>query len=107
MATSIIKKPETMPTYLKPSNFVTERTFSATYSINGNATISLPEWSIAKSGYKVLGAVGFYSGGQIFTVSQVRVNYDTNTISLVVHNTSSTSYSNRQAHVDILYVKNI
>lgn len=104
MATSKIKKPET---YLKASNFVVERTYSGNYSINENSTISLPEWSIAKSGYKVLGAVGFYSGGQIFTVSQVRVNYDTNTLSLVIHNTSSTSYSNRQAHVDILYVRNV
>lgn len=96
-----------MPTYLKASDFVVERISSAQFSIGANATYEIPAWSIAKSGYKALRVVGFYSGAQVFTVSQVRVNPDANTMTMVVHNTQSTAYTGRTANVDILYVRNV
>jgi hypothetical protein len=104
MATSKIKKPET---YLKASDFVVERKSSEKFNIGANATYEIPTWSVAKSGYKVLRVVGFYSGAQVFTVSQIRVNPDTNMITFVVHNTQSTAYTDRTANVDILYVRNV
>lgn len=102
MATSKIKKPTTA--YLLQDDIVMEEVV-ATYNIGANASIQV-DMNIAKTGYTPFGIVGFNSGAQAFAVSYVRAGNNGTTLAMGVKNTLSTAYDNRQARVDVLYIKN-
>lgn len=85
--------------------------FTTTYSLEA-ATISssalTPQstsftFDVAQEGWTPLGVIGFDSGGGIHPCPKVIL--DETTVSMVVSNYRTQSYSNRTATIDVLYYK--